>query len=189
MTVRSALVGVIAVATVAFVVGTIIERSSGETHEAGNAVESSGHTPATETGESAEGASPRPETRGEQTPGESAPEHNGKHSELTALGIDIEAAPFVALAAIASLALAAAAWLRPRAVPLLGLVTLAMLVFAALDIQEVVHQSDEARTGLAILAGFVAALHILAAVLAAVMVREARRTDPGRPGAAAQSRA
>ena len=73
--------------------------------------------------------------------------------------------------------------------PLLGLVTLAMLVFAALDIQEVVHQSDEARTGLAILAGFVAAVHILAAILAAVMVREARRTDPGRPRTAAQSRA
>ena len=45
--------------------------------------------------------------------------------------------------------------------PPLGPAYLAMLVFAALDIQEVVHQSDEDRTGLAILAGFVAAVHIL----------------------------
>jgi hypothetical protein len=34
--------------------------------------------------------------------------------ELRPLGIDIEAVPFVALAAVASVGLAVEAWLRPR---------------------------------------------------------------------------
>ena len=58
-----------------------------------------------------------------------------------------------------------------------------MLAFAALDIQEAVHQSDEARIGLAILAGVVAALHLAAAALATLMIRAAR--DPAGTGPAA----
>jgi hypothetical protein len=178
---------VIAVATVAFVIGTVIERNSGESHEAKNATESLAHKTGGEARETAEAQTSRPRGTSDQAAAEPTSEHAGKPSELTPLGIDIEAAPFVALAAIASLALAIATWLRPRTVPLLGLVALAMLVFAALDIQEVVHQSHEARTGLAILAACVAALHLIAAALATVMIRDARRPDPGRPAAAAQS--
>jgi hypothetical protein len=70
---------------------------------------------------------------------------------------------------VASLALAAAAFARPRAVTLLALVGVAMLAFAALDVREVVHQLDEHARGLALLAGTVAALHLAAAAAAGIM--------------------
>jgi hypothetical protein len=85
------------------------------------------------------------------------------------LGVDVEAWPFVAVAAVASLALAAAAFARPRAVGLLALVGAAMLAFAALDVREVVHQLYEDARGLALLAGAVAALHLAAAAVAGIM--------------------
>ena len=62
-----------------------------------------------------------------------------------------------------------------------------MLAFAALDIQEVVHQSDEARTGLAILAAVVAALHVAATVLAMLMIRAGRDPAGSRPAAPLRS--
>ena len=87
----------------------------------------------------------------------------------------IEAAPFVALAAAASLLLALGAWLRPRWLLLLVTIAGAMLVFAALDVREVFHQSDESRTGLAVLAGFVGLFHLGAGVVAGLMGRDTRR--------------
>jgi O-antigen ligase len=95
--------------------------------------------------------------------------------ELKPLGVDIEAAPFVALAVLASLGLAAAAWLRPRWLLLLLVVAATMLAFAALDVREIFHQQDESRTGLAVLAAAIAALHLAAATVAGLMSREARR--------------
>ena len=176
MSLRSALVALIALATVAFVIGTAIERNSGASREAEKAGQTAHHEGAAEgaTGEAGEAA------RGEARPAGRAEEHD---SELTPLGIDIEAAPVVGLATLASLALAIAAWLGPRAIALLVVIALAMLAFAALDIQEAVHQSDEARIGLAILAGVVAALHLAAAALATLMIRAAR--DPAGTGPAA----
>jgi len=50
-----------------------------------------------------------------------------------------------------------------------------MLLFAALDVREIFHQSDESKIGLALLAGFVALLHVGAAAVAGLMGREARR--------------
>jgi hypothetical protein len=50
----------------------------------------------------------------------------------------------------------------------------AMLVFALLDVREVFHQSDESRTGLAVLAAVIAALHASAAIVAGTMARSAR---------------
>jgi hypothetical protein len=106
----------------------------------------------------------------------------GGHTEIAAshaegatsesfFGIDYEATPFVALAVALSVGLAAGVWLRPDWAPWLAAVALAMLAFAALDVREVVHQLDESRGGLAILAGFVAALHLTAAAVAAVTAR------------------
>jgi hypothetical protein len=116
----------------------------------------------------------RPDSRPEAAR-KAASAGNETHDELRPLGIDIEAAPFVALAAIASLALATAAWLRPRTTELLALVAAAMVVFAAAGVHEVFHQADEARTGLAVLVACIAALHLAAAALAATMIRDARR--------------
>ena len=63
---------------------------------------------------------------------------------------------------------------------MLGVVAAAMLVFAALDVREVFHQVDESRTGLAVLAGVVAALHLGAATAIGLLARgDGRLTGPG----------
>jgi hypothetical protein len=149
MALRSLLGALVLAATVAFVVGATLERNGGEARPAHEA-EAEGGGEAHADGDS---------------------ESTGRRSELRPLGVDVEAAPFVALAAVVSLALALAAWLRPRAAALLALVAAAMLVFAALDVREVLHQVDESRTGLALLAGAVAALHAGAAAAAGRMTR------------------
>jgi Flp pilus assembly protein TadB len=187
MRLRILLVALIAISTVAFVVGTAIERNSKHTESAatlkaeGNTVQA-GETAAHRKAESAAPKTTTADAKAKDAhAGESATHrkaelaHMETHAELKPLGIDIEAAPFVALAAAASLFLALGAWLRPRWLLLLVGIATAMLVFAALDVREVFHQSDESRTGLAVLAGFVALLHLGAAATAGVMGREARR--------------
>jgi hypothetical protein len=117
------------------------------------------------------------EGKGGESPAAHAAEggHSETHAELKPLGIDIEAVPFVALAALVSLGLAVAAWLRPRWVLLLLVIVVTMLAFALLDVREVFHQSDESQTGLAVLAAVIAALHLAAAAVAGLMGRQARR--------------
>jgi hypothetical protein len=66
-----------------------------------------------------------------------------------------------------------AVWLRPESGLLLAIVSAAMVVFAALDVREVVHQIDEDNGGLAVLAAVVAALHFAAAGVALSMGRAA----------------
>ena len=187
---RTLLVGLIVVATAAFVVGTAVERnSSGESahHEAA--------LPAAATSDSGASA----EARHTEAGGESAATHAKEstatstatattteepHAELRPLGIDVEAWPFVTLAAVASLILAAAAWLRPRAVPVLTLTAVAMLAFAALDVREIVHQLDINKSALAVMAAAIAALHLAAVGTAAVMASRTGRQHPERPGGA-----
>jgi Flp pilus assembly protein TadB len=173
MALRTLLVGLIVAATAAFIVGTTIERNSGDKHSE----KSEASKPAAQ---SVEGSASH-EEGGAESPGahsESAGEAAGRETrqELKPLGIDIEAAPFVALAAVTSLLLALGAWLRSRWLLLLVTIAAAMLVFAALDVREVFHQSDESKAGLAILAGFVGLLHLGAAAVAGLMGREARRS-------------
>lgn len=192
MNLRALLVGLIALATVGFVIGTAIERNSGESHAA------HGGEAATRTDTSSEGGATSGETSSEtggETSGEksqtsetgtggeashsteSGSGETGAHTsstepgrELRPFGIDIESAPFVALAALASMALALLAWFRPS-VAVLAVVAVAMAVFGFLDIREVVHQSDEGRTGLAVLAAVIAGLHLAAALIAVTMAR------------------
>ena len=180
MRARGLLVALIVLATAGFVVGTAIERNGGEAahHEA------AAGPSAREAGESEAARSEGDERSGRAQaaalPGHAESGEAGR--ELRPLGVDIEAWPFVALAAIASLGLALAAWLRPRDAALLGVVAVAMLVFAALDVREILHQLDEDRTGLALLAAGVALLHFCAGALAAALVVRARgrRAPPGR---------
>jgi hypothetical protein len=163
---RPLLVGLIVLATIGFVIGTAIERNSGESgHETRAQVRAEG----TEGVSSESAGSESGASKGAAS--ESA--RHEHHAELKPLGVDIEAAPFVALAAVASLALALGAWLRPQLVILLLAVAAAMALFAALDVREVFHQSDESRTGLAVLAAVIAALHGAAAVIAAQIARRA----------------
>jgi hypothetical protein len=186
MGLRALLVGLIVAATAAFIVGTAVERSSSSEsahHEAAVGSpprgDSGGETPS--TGESGESTGKRAQ---EGTTTEGHPRTEEIHAEPRPLGIDVEAWPFVALAAMASLALAAAAWRRPRQAPLLGLVAAAMLIFAALDLREVLHQADVDDTGLAILAAVIAALHLGAAGVAGVMASRAWRPGGAAPGTA-----
>lgn len=104
------------------------------------------------------------------------------HSEQV-FGLNPDAAGLVAAAIAASLLLAFGVWRFPTMRPLLVLVALAALAFCAFDVREAVHQASESRTGLVIVAAFVAALHLAAAVVALAM---ARGNTPltSRPGTA-----
>jgi Flp pilus assembly protein TadB len=182
---RGLLVALIVAATAAFVVGTAIERNgNGE----------SAHNEATTTAApvaKAAGASETQSEAGGESPAAHADEtakaptgREPSHAELRPLGIDIEAWPFVALAALASLTLALTAWLHPQLVPLLALVAVTMLAFAALDVREVVHQFDINKDGLAILAAVIAGLHGGAALVAATLASRAWHPDAGSHGTA-----
>jgi hypothetical protein len=174
MRLRVVLVALLVVATAAFVVGVSIERSQGEAHaEPATTVEGG-------VGESGEAGHEEGAENGEAVPAEESPgAHADEENAEKFLGIDYEAVPFIVLAAAFSLALAAAVWLRPGSVPVLALVVVAMVGFAALDVREVVHQLDEDNGGLALLAGVVAALHLGVAAVALALARGA--ATAGRP--------
>ena len=159
LSLRAVLVVLIALSTAGFVVGTTIERGQRESRTSPAAPER--HT---ESGG---------EAGGESTAKLAA--EAGGHAEYRPFGINIEAIPFIVLAALSSLALAALAWARPAWLPGLVLVAAAMALFAVPDVRDVVHQSDEGRTGLAVLAGLVAALHAAAAAIGVAMIAAARR--------------
>lgn len=168
MRLRLVLIALLVAATAAFVVGVSIERSQGEAHaEPASTVEGE----AGEAGEAGdeEGAENGEETRADESPAPHADEENAEKF----LGIDYEAVPFILLAAVFSLALAAAVWLLPGSVPLLALVVVAMVAFAVLDVREAVHQLDEDNGGLALLAGVVVALHLGVAAVALALARGA----------------
>ena len=156
MSVRALIVALIAVSTIGFVVGTTIERNTKETHAERSAA------PRAEGGSEAGGG----ETRGEQT-----------HGEFQPFGVNLESVPLIIAAALVSFGLAAAVWTQSRSALALAVVAIVMLLFAVLDVREVFHQVDESRTGLAVLAGVVAALHVGAAVLSALLL--VRRTASG----------
>jgi hypothetical protein len=176
---RLLLVLLLVAATALLVVGVSVEKSSGDTHEESGAAateQASGDEHAEESGEGAESGE-----EGESGEASEAGEAGGGHAESAAgqaseedetlLGTDLEATGFVALAAVVSLALALALWLRPGWAQLLAVVVVVMVAFAALDVREVFHQIDEDDGGLALLAGVVAALHLVAAGVALLMRR------------------
>jgi hypothetical protein len=180
MNLRVLLVGLIALSTIGFVVGTTIERNNEDSHDESAEVVSEGsgeaHSEAEEGGETSE-ESEEAHSEEAEPAGEAARDES--EEEFKPFGIDIEAAPFVALAAIASLGLAVAAWVQPRWLALLAVIALAMLAFSVLDIREVFHQNDESETGLMLLAAVIALLHLAAAVVAGLMARESRSNGSG----------
>ena len=168
MAARAALVVLLLVSTAAFVVGVIVERSD-ESGHAEAAVAVAGHE-SRGSGESAEEhAAECAQAEPRHAEGGSAHSEDGERDTLA--GVDVEAAPLVALAAGFTLALALAVWLRAPWGPLLAVVAIAMTLFAALDVREVFHQFDESRSGLALLAAVVAALHLTAAGVATLVSR------------------
>ena len=149
---RKVLVALIVIGTGLFFIGSLVERSATphpETTEVSHSEEGEGHPEANEPGkvESASGTSGA--------------------SEL--FGVDTESPWVIAVAVIASLALAAAVWLRPSLRWLLVLTAIVMLLFVVFDVREVVHQLDESRTGIAILAIVVGLIHLAASGVAGAM--------------------
>ena len=123
-----------------------------ETVDAGEVAES-------EAGEEAEGGS------------EEVGHEESEAGEEKVLGVDIESPTTVALAVIASLALAAGLWsTRRRWVALLA-VAMGVL-FAVFDVAEVFRQLDESRAGIAALAAVVAIGHAVAAGAAGASLRQ-----------------
>lgn len=170
------LVALLLVATVAFAIGAALEKSQHHTEAAVAAPVSSETTgegqsaPAVESGAGETAAQLQAETGGSgQT-----------HSEKL-LGLDPEATALVVVAVSAPLLPAAAVWMRPDQTLLLLVVAAAMLVFAALDVREAVHQSDESNTGLLILASVIAALHLGSGAVAAYLSRLAGQARPAQP--------
>lgn len=170
MRLRWLLVGLIVVATGAFVVGVALERNSEEGHDEAAEVKPEGSGEATEGGEGEAGHEEGAESADESASGETASAESAESGE-SVLGVDLESTPLVVLAALGSLALAAGVWVSPRFRLLLAVVGVVMVAFAALDVREVALELDEDRAGLALLAGVVASLHLAAAALAALAAR------------------
>jgi uncharacterized membrane protein len=147
---RWALVALLIASTTLFGIGAIAEHSSKDSH--------------------AEPAAVHAETEGE------AAEHGGAHREAASettererlLGVDVESTPLVILGVLAGLALAALAASRigARRGFLLAVVVIG-LAWVALDIREVIHQLDESRTAIAVVAMAVAALHLAVVAISA----------------------
>jgi hypothetical protein len=141
--VRWTLVALLVASTALFAVGVIAERSSRDTHTEPAAAHAA-------------------ETGGESGEPAGAHSEGAAHAETERLfGADVESTPLVVLAVLAGLALAALAASRfGLARGFLFTVVVVALAWAALDIREVVHQLDESRTGVAVVAMAVAALHL-----------------------------
>jgi len=134
--------------------------------------------PALDAGHSAaapEGAAGHTES-GEAGGGEAAPATSAEagHVDSTGserlLGVDVESAGPVAAAMVISLALAGGLWLRDLR-RLAAVAALTGLVFAVVDVTEVLRKLDESQTGLAVLAGVIALGHALASGSAAWSTR------------------
>jgi hypothetical protein len=148
--------------TALFAVAVIAERSEAATH--------------TETTEA--------HAEGEQEHTETAAADADTETHEAVLGVNVESTPLIVLATIFGLALAALAATRFGRLPAFLLaVALIALAWTALDVREVVHQLDESRTGIAVLAALVAVLHAMVLALAgALVVRVRRGGSPARPG-------
>lgn len=103
-----------------------------------------------------------------------------KHSELV-FGLNLESTPLVTAAVVVSLLFAAA--ILTLGMPwLAGVIAVAMLAFAALDVREIVHQLGESRLELAAVAIVAALLHALAAIAAAHVARTRHLRGGGATG-------
>ncbi len=172
MTSRWLLPAMIVAAAALFAIGTTIERNQGDHHD--NATRGAAHSEPAIKGETAgehaaEPASGSGETTSTTTESGAGNAETGGESRI--FGIDAESPALIALAVAVSLVLAGAVLRWPWRAWLLGLVGLAMLAFGVLDIREVAHQIDANRTGLTIVSGAVAVLHLAVATLSAGSLR------------------
>jgi hypothetical protein len=182
---RMAAASLLVLATIVLVIGITAERSvAGEPSPAGS-TETGGVTGSEpsedaseegvaghDEGEAVEGGDEagsgevigEPESEGEEAHADEATELHNEGNE-TMFGIDPESTGAIAAAVIISLLLAAALWFWRTPTALIVAVVFALL-FAVLDLREVMHQLSEARGGLAAIAVVAAVLHIGVALIA-----------------------
>lgn len=143
-----------------FTIGVAAERSNHNHHDEPSAAHKEGGEEAAhdEASEAAEGS--RREAAGA--------EHE-EHEE-TVLGINVESTPLVATGVLVSVAFAILVWFRRDSL-LLWVVAAFTASFAVLDVAELLHQIDENRTGIAVIAAVVVVVHT-----AATLVAETRAT-------------
>jgi hypothetical protein len=147
------------VAAVLFVIGVAAEPNNDtHSHEPSGEVaprsETGGAGEHSEAGESAE-------ARASEGTGNEVAESN----EERVLGLHLESPGLLALAVVLSAVLAGAVLWRPDRRVLLA-IALVAAGFVVLDIAEAAHQLNENRTGLAVLAATIAAMHTATAALA-----------------------
>jgi hypothetical protein len=126
------------------VIGSAIEKSQATEHHTETTGETSGEAHSESGGE--------------------APLHSGGQASESGtqekvLGINIESTPMIVLAVAVTLALAAAAWFS-GASPVLWTIVAFGIAFAAFDFLEAVHQGNESRSGLVVLAVALAMIHV-----------------------------
>jgi hypothetical protein len=138
-----------------FAIGVATERNSDDHH----AEATSAHI---ESG--AEGAKEEAAEQDEQA-GTAAEERDEQAEEERLLRLDLESVPLVVAGVVVSVALAVDVWLR-RDRWLLWTAGGFAAVFAVLDVAELVHQIEENRTGIAIIAAIVAIMHAAGAAVA-----------------------
>ena len=175
---RWTLVALLVASTALFAVAAIAERSdahkepkSAQTQERG---ESGGET---------DGAHDEQGETGEAHQETGAAGEAGGESAEAVLGVNVESTPLVVSAVIVGLLLVGLAGTRfGELAGVLTAIFLIALAWAALDVREVLHQADESRTGVALVAAAVASLDLAAAAVAARLAAQARVSSPGRPG-------
>jgi len=98
--------------------------------------------------------------------------HDASAEEERILGVDVESPGAVVLAVAVPVALAGGLWIRRQRWLAIAAVGVAV-VFAVFDVAEIAHQLDDSQTGLAVLAGVIAAGHLAAAAGAGLSTRRA----------------
>jgi hypothetical protein len=171
-TLRRLLAVVLLASAALFAVGSHIERSKeshaeaparpSEAQHASRSESHAGETGAERRSESGDEAGKPATGGGAESRGERREE---THREAKLFGIDPEAVGLVIAAVVASLLLGFVTWMRRIGVVLVAIAGFG-LIFAAFDVREVLHQVDESRTNLIVIASVLIGLHLLAAVLA-----------------------
>ena len=158
---RAALVLLLLVSAALFAIGATVER-----HQHTEAAPSASGTSAPTEGSTSE-------TGGEGQPSEThpAPGETATTSSEDLFGINPEAPWIVALGVAASVLLALSIWFRDWPSILIVVIVFGLLL-AALDFREMVHQVNESRTSLIVVSLVLAMLHLAAAGIAAVLVRQ-----------------
>jgi hypothetical protein len=159
---RRTLVALLAVSTVLFAVGAIAEHSSGDTHTEPAVAHADEATATERTGDQADESPEHVAAEREATDSGAKP----ASAENSVLGVNVESRPLLIVGVLAGLGLAtlAAGRIGRRRDFLIAVIAIT-LPWTALDVREVVHQLDESRTAVAVIAIVVAGLHIAAAAI------------------------